>query len=417
MSISDGDFSVLLKIVEGLYQHVLTSNFPPFAPYRAFSIDSQEFALDEEGYSKWYRDLLVALVNLPKIGDVWSEDTLNQMMGGLLSELANERARASTSLNLEPLVRVWLQQIDADFEDSECFVPVVGLTTAKPLTIGEITFEPLNAAIRALPRGIGSQAFGNLSDERDCLAHAKVKAEARRAIEILRVKTGQTLHILRYFGALVWSNQPTRQVYVGGYERKRTSYSLCIDTKGGFHEIGDSTETPIPFSIDDNFLDLANHFGLSHIQSMVGSPSATPLETSLLTAIQWVGDAIQEIDPLAAFMKYYTCIEVATKRKDENAHSTLPKRLAVLVDPWHFDRQREWRKEIRILIEERSNVFHGGKPQTKSDAYLAWASRALALRVLNGLRQRMQAENLETKMDLANWANSWNSKFYGQQQS
>ncbi len=272
-----------------------------------------------------------------------------------------------------------------------------------PLEIGNVTFFPLDTYRPEFEGKIATSFREGESSDNSCLSCSHVCAEWRRASEIHGQHTQYALNILRFFGSLVWYDQPTRHIYIASQDPKRLSTSIGITATGQVSRVSTSDFPPIPFKIDDEFLEYAEFYGLSYVQSLLHIESSSELEQSFLVALQWYGEATQELLPLTAFIKYYISIEAAFKKASENAMRVLPKRLGVLFEPWDKTRYLKLRTDLRDLVVERNAVFHSGKPLNATPEELAWEGRILARQALHQLRLVIKSHKLQTKDDLKTW--------------
>ena len=135
------------------------------------------------------------------------------------------------------------------------------------------------------------------------------------------------------------------------------------------------------------------------------------MEEAYLTAIQWYGDAIQELIPSVAFVKYWVAIECVLKKRNEiRTKELIPKRVATLVEQWNRAKQESLIKDIGNFIDDRNNVLHSGKPQKNNAEFLAWVTGILARQVLHQLRQKILSNHWETKDDIIQWVETQSNK-------
>jgi hypothetical protein len=404
MSISTQDFETIIPAIKGIYSHLLFSNVPNDAPYKGVFTEKKIFGLDEIGYYDYYRQLLRGILAITEIGDKWSVAGLEDKIHELLLELANAKSKGEGDLDIVKLAHDWLNRIDIEFPMQECLIPVNGLRTKVPITIGTVTFHPLESKKQELEERTPSKFFEELSPYCDSLASSKFKAEPRRSTELLRNKTEEALNIFRYIGSLVRHREDPRHIYVAGQEKRRTSYSLVVHHDGMVEEIGNSEYSPVPYTIDEEYIQYANFYGFDFIQQIFRKETRTPIQQAFLTAIQWYGDAIQENNPLFAFSKFYTSIETVSKLEKESARNVLPRRLSVLIESWDRKDQRHLEDGIEKMIFDRNFVFHTGQPSQNTPEYLAWFSRIIAMQTMHHLRLLITSENIQTKEDFKKWA-------------
>ena len=144
---------------------------------------------------------------------------------------------------------------------------------------------------------------------------------------------------------------------------------------------------------------------------MSNNPAPPPLHKAFLLAVQWYGDAIQDLNELFSFVKFYVAIETAIKKSKESAKAAVPRRLSVLVEPFDKQRQRMIEADIGDLIDERNASFHSGTPSNRTIEYLAWFARVMSMQTLHHLRLRIEREGFTTEDDLEAWADSQFQKF------
>ncbi len=346
-----------------------------------------------------------SIFSIEKLGEQWSDQALKEKIFKLLIQLA-EIKRDVNIPNYEQITLDWIKEIDIEFEEQECYVSVIGLTLLEPLQLGDVKFIPLKDRSFSFNK-IFTSHIDQLIPERDCLAITHVTAEWQKSAEVAREKVEKALNILRFIGALIWWDRPIGHIYVAGKELERVSYTLIVEAKTGqiTGRMGHTESTPAPFKVDKEFLEFAEFYGLSHIQSLI-SQKVSPIEDDLMAAIQWFGYASQELTPLVSFVKFYIAIETAVKKDGEKARTVLPKRIAVLLEPWSKVRQDELEKELSDIIGERNAVFHEGKVEKYSPSYLADTGRILARGVINQLRLKIASESWKTKDELITWAHT-----------
>ena len=391
-------------LIMKLYDCLLIENRPEHPTYRWATSVGKPFALEHDNYDTDYAALCRHMFSVGEMDERMSENAMRNAMDALLVQLAEAKYEKRSPREICEVAHRWFDALaEADFPDYDCFVPVVGLKVAGKLVFGSIEFLPVEAAKEQISSTISDLEFGKLNLHRDCVAKATFKAEPRRATELLRARAEKSLNVLRYVASLVWYNEPARHVYVAGGQPSRISYAFATGA-GGLHGIPHTGYTPLPLTVDSQFLELAdNWYGLSFLNAIMTSCSPSPIEQSLLTAIQWYGDAIQEMNPLLAFIKFYTAIETATKRQCEKAKGCLPQRVSVLLRPGYANEQRNLQSELEKVIDERNAILHSGKADRYEPEYLAWFGRVVSRQVLNRLRTLIEDDGISTKDDLRSW--------------
>jgi hypothetical protein len=405
MTITTDELTTLTDLIAGLHQHMLITDVPEDASYKGFLSIDQPFGLGYRGFNEFYRGLLAFTLTLHGIGAQWSQGAIEQKIHTLLLALARSRYEDEQNPDFAAIASDWVADIDIQFEEFKCFVPVAGLSTERTLELGKVTFHPLESLKDAFEDKLISPFRGDLHPLRDCIASSVIRAERLRAIELLQVEVSRALNILRLMGSLVWHNQPQGSIYVGGREPKGAAYAAALGPKDSVSTGVNTGRVIPPFRIDDEFLQVARVYGLDLIRDMVGREAQTELERAFLLAIQWYGEGIQELLPLYRFVKFYVSMEIASKKKTEfSARNHLPRRLSVLIYPWSKQKQRQLELDIADLIDERNAVFHGGEPDQKTADYLAWFARLIAMQTLHHLRMGIQNDGLDSKDALDAWA-------------
>ena len=400
-----------IPLLKDLYDHIILEQIPRRPPYGGYVDREHPFALDEHGYYTAYMALLRYTYSLPNVAKSWSEDGLQELAHALLVRLADHKIAASAPIDFEDIANSWLSDVHKTFPEHTCFTPIVGLAVEQPLQVGAVRFLPLEQELARLRANAPSEWAEELHPFRDCLASSSVVAEWRKAAEVIRQRAEEALNVLRFLGSLVWWNQPTKHIYVAGRERKRISYTPCFDTTGHQSSVGASEYDPVPFRVDSEFLIHAQFYRFDQISQMLMSPSPSEIQHSLLTAIQWYGDATQDLTPLFAFVKYYVAIEAALKKPGEWAKSVIPRRLSVLISPWSAEDQQLMEKDIGDMIDERNSVLHTGQPVKSNPETLAWSARIMARQCLHQLRERISSQNLTSKDELIAWVADQNRRF------
>ncbi len=402
MSIPAEKLNEIEQIIKELFKHIVFENVSERAPLGGYLSLEEPFAVDYEGFYGPYQSLRRSIVSIEKLGEQWSDEALKEKIFNLLVQLA-ELKKTETSPNYEELTLNWINGIDVEFEEQECYVPVIGLNVLKSLQLGDVRFAPLEELKEKL-LSFDETFFDKLVPGRDSLAITRVTAEWQKSAEVAREKVEETLNILRFIGSLVWWDRPVGHIYVAGKELRRVSYTLVIESKTeqltGI--VGHTLSTPAPFKIDDEFLRFAEFYGLSYIQSLINQ-NVSPIEDDLLAAIQWFGYATQESEALVSFVKFYIAIETALKKDKENAKNFLPERTSILLEPSNKSRQEKLQQDFTELINERNAVFHQGRPIKFSPEYLSDAGLILARQILHQLRLRIKSDNIQSKDELIAW--------------
>jgi hypothetical protein len=402
LEIGNSQIVSVSTLIKGLYEHVHLNNLPNDAPYRGLLAMGKGFILDEEGYEKWYRDLMTATFALPRIAAIWSEDGIRGLMHELIVELAENKSK-QIAPNFDEIARNCIAKIDVEFEETESFLPVIGLALQQPLSAGSVTLLPLDMIKERIKGYDLWHSFDDLSPNMSCVAQIVIKTEAQRSVETLREKTEFVVNLFRFVSSIMYKDGPVTPIYVKGNEPRRISRAVTIDSSGRASSFANSVQSPVPLVLNESNQRIADFYGLGHLLSLVGMEKRSPLEDNILTAIQWFGDATQDIVPAFAFVKFYIALETVTKKQDETAGSVLPARVSRLLAPFERDRRKRLLKSLKRVIDERDAIFHGGEPSSESFGYLEWVAKRFARSTIHEVRQLVERERLKTKDELTAW--------------
>src|SRR3990170_4473184 len=246
MNTNDKTNLSIVDLVSRLYKHLHIGEPPEDALYSGVN-----FYLDIEGYQSLYFEVLHALYTIPGINETWSERALKDQLHWLLVELAEAKEVAGNSdqisIDFSSLAAKRMEKFKIQFKKQDYYIPVSGLVVEKPLTIGRVTFWPWAEKLTEIEQRDQFHTYADLPAHSSCLASVRIAAEAYKAVEILRQRVEEALNALRYLGALIRYNQPTRHIYLAGTEPGRVSYVLTWDGQGRIDRLGDSLYWPIPF--------------------------------------------------------------------------------------------------------------------------------------------------------------------------
>ena len=392
-----------------LFDSLIVIDIPTDASFLSYSDCGKPFGLDRNGYINIYARLFNYIINLKGIGDAWSEDGVTEIINNVLREFANKKINGGNIDNIKEANSIF-DKVAIKFENQLCLIPVIGLSIDTQMEIGDVTIRNIENS-RELVSGKTFSFFDNLSSHKDSIATCYVQAEWRKATEFAREKSEYVLNILRFIGSLVWYNQPTRHIYIKGRDRSRFSYSLVINSKGFASRAVNSEFIVLPYKIDAEFLESAKFYGFDYYKKLINNSNISLIEKALTTAIQWYGDATQDLLPLNSFIKYYISIETVLKNENESGKSVVPRRLSVLLSPFDKAKQRKLEKDIEGLIDERNSIFHSGVPIIEKPDYLDWIGKILGRSVIHQVRLRIASEKLQTKDDLIDWIKIHYSKY------
>lgn len=413
MTVDEGFIADCACSISEIYSQIILSNIPEDESYSGYFDGNNQFALGRNGYRDTYLGLIGKIFTNERFAYSWSEEGIQALGHELLRELAYIKNQNLALPDFMDIARKWLEKIDIPYQEYRCYSSVIGLSVDSPLELGNVTFLPLNYDQPELNSKLGNSFRKELNSYRNCISFASVAtADRRRASEIHRQKTEYALNILRFLASLIWYDQPSHHVYVTNENLQRISDSLVVANDGTTSSVGSSDFIPLPIKIDCEILQLANFYGLEDLQSLLKSNTLTDLQRSFLSAIQWYGQATQELSPLIAFIKFYISIEVVLKKANETASKVLPRRLGILINPWDKSRLAELEEDIQAFINERNNVFHSGIPHQESPERLAWDAKVLARQVLHQLRRHLKSDGWQNIDDLISWVQSRHSRYH-----
>jgi hypothetical protein len=410
VSFTEDNIQQAAGLIAEVYSQIILGETDNRLSYLAYTSDGTPFGIERHTYERQYRAILSLVFSIPATYELWSEDAAENALKRLLAKLATQKV-AQTSPDFLQTARAFLDQFLQAFEARKTYIPINGLSVSKPLTVRDVTFLPLAEAKASLTDTLGQTLVEDLHPIRDSIALVEVSAEDQRATEVARERVEYALNILRYMGSLVWHDQPRRHIYVAGREPKRLSYALAVPPSGIGTLLGRTEFTPLPFSVDDEFLMYAQVYDFPFVLSLASDSTPSELVQSFLLALQWYGDGLQDLTDLFAFAKFYIAIETALKKPSERAKAVLPRRLSVLIEPHIKKTQAPLEKDLEDLVDERNAVFHSGSPIEKRIEYLAWFTRIMSMQCLHHLRIHLERDAWQTKDDLDAWVASNHDKY------
>lgn len=391
------EFKEVHNLVEKLFIHTFidspSENNPIYYKYY----------LDLIGNNEYFLDLINILFNDPTIQSAWSLDAIKDHVSRLISELGKEKENNQKLANLqqpdlEKITQKFLEGFQNEFEEKEYFTIIHKLQPEVPLTIGTVTFWPMKDRKDEIMKDRIFTTYPNLVEKGNCLASSRIKVEFSKGAEILLKRVVEALNILRYIGALVWYNESSRQLYIAGGQHIGVHDVFTLDPVELMGWVGDNYHNPKPFYVDGNFLTSADNFHFREISSWLENP--TPLQRSVILAIQWFGDATRELNPEQAFMKYYIAIEILLKKKDESAKNTLPDRLMYIL---RKKDQNGLKQYFKGLIDRRNDVFHEGKLSQRTPETIAKEFHQYSRDVINNIVQHMHMPHIFLKGPKTGW--------------
>ena len=396
---------------EELYEHIVVRELPNDLPFQGFLSGGVSFGIDQYGYRKIYISILRMIYQFPILSEKWSEEGIETIVLELVRDLAQQKYEGSSKVDFLAMSRLLFTKINIDFEDYTCYLFVSGFMVDLPLEIGDVIFQPIDVNDKIFQSSSGRRFIKQGNQGRFCIASSVICSEPKRAAEILRARVQYALNILRFLAACIWHDRPQRQIFLASRYPSLGSEAFVINSNSiPVFEFSDPEFSIIPIRFTDETHQYADSYGLSYIQSLLRDGQLSELQQSYLTAIQWFGEATQELVPLNAFVQYFIAIEAALKKEKENGKEVIPGRIAVIISPWDKEGQETLAVSIKDLYDERNSVFHSGKPRNSSPERLIWEARILSRQVLHQLRLLIEVEELKTKDDLIDWIEKQTSK-------
>lgn len=399
----------LIDLLRAIKDHIIIDLVRDKASYFSFSENGISFGLDYEGYYNSYSNLFSYLRNLSNVGELVSDDFIHEKIQSSLRSIADKKFSCN-EIDFDDQAKILLNQFNLDFDEYQCIIPIIGLSVSTALAFGDVVLNNIEDAKEIIPRNDYS-FFENLASHKDCVSITHVRAEWRKATEIARIKTDVVLNILRLLGSLVWYNQPARHINLKGKDQSRFSYSLVLDKKARVSRGVNEEFFILPYKIDPEFLIHATFYGFEYYKSLVENRKLNPLDNSMLIAIQWFGDSIQDLNDLNSFLKSYICIETLLKKINENGKVVIPRRLSTLMYPFDKTNQRKLEKELIEIIDERNSVFHSGVPIKEKPEYLRYVGRVFGRSVIHQVRLKIISDNITKKEELLDSIKSHYKKF------
>jgi len=104
MALTKEQIQTAADILKGLYERLLVHDVPEDAPYRGYLAKDQPFGLDNPGYYETYAALISFAFSIGRVGDLWSEDAVQQRQHDLLEEFFKTPRKERTKLFLSQIL-------------------------------------------------------------------------------------------------------------------------------------------------------------------------------------------------------------------------------------------------------------------------------------------------------------------------
>jgi Apea-like HEPN len=274
------------------------------------------------------------------------------------------------------------------------YFPLMGfiLVDIEEISIGDVTLKAFNEKIQ-----LDILERCNINDNSDPFTH-KVRScisenfiekstviipaygDRDKAEQIAREKANIVINYFRFITCLLTHGRINENLV-------KISIESAWPTKNDpfFYELPDKKEICLAndrgrrpfenFIIDKGRLDdLTNNGYFIDVSEFVFKEEKTELETSILTAIYWIGEAQNDYDKSSAFLKYWTALEsIFTESKERRSSceqyspitKTLCKSVSILLacSDYEFIQSEEIKKtykELEKLYDARSKIVHNG---------------------------------------------------------
>lgn len=336
------------------------------------------------------------------IGDSWANITIAEKINNLVPKLGELKLLNDPDINFDSITKDYILDFSTNLPEIECFIPILGLTVDTELDIGDIRLVPHSDIEKKLENSEWLTLPSGTHEAITCYATLKLKKSDHKVIEVLKESSEKVLNTIRFFNSLLLWDLPVRHVSVIGRPRNQVSHSF-IDDGNMVKQYLDTNFTKAPIRLDNRFIKSSQSHKYDYLLMKYDISNFNEYKRTIFTSIQWFGSATQEIDPMISFVKYYISMEVVTKKHNEFAKDTLPKRISKILYPGDHGKQQYYEDRITEIITERNSVFHSGKTKNLDTGYLSEECYQISRQLLNKLGYLVDRENITSKDDLCNW--------------
>ncbi|MBC8468506.1 MAG: hypothetical protein H8D56_03455 [Planctomycetes bacterium] len=206
--------------------------------------------------------------------------------------------------------------------------------------------------------------------EKVCIKCASF-GDFRKAEEIARTRGRQILNLLRFIVCVLfhsWAPENLIKINFTSETYAASEPLMSVESLNGAVTMGweHGRKTVQSLTIDNQLLDnLKKNIFFKDINEIINALERTEVESILLTAIHWAGEAQNEFDKDVAFIKYWTALESIFSQHSSNITHTLGKGVSILAafGGYRFIKHKEIRevyKAIKDLYSIRSTIIHRG---------------------------------------------------------
>lgn len=206
--------------------------------------------------------------------------------------------------------------------------------------------------------------------EKVCIKCASF-GDFRKAKELARARGMQILNLLRFIVCVLSHSQAPENLIKINFTSETYTESeplMAVESLNGAVTLGweHGRKTVQSLTIDNRLLDdLKKNLFFKDISEIINALERTEVESILLTAIHWAGEAQNEFDKDVAFVKYWTALESIFSQHSSNITHTLGKGVSILAafGGYRFIKYKEIREvyqAIKRLYSIRSTILHRG---------------------------------------------------------
>ena len=364
------------------------------------------------------------------VEQVYARNTLETKTRELIATIANRHGRYATKEQTQLAVEDWMLSFHADFPQQSFYVPVVNLKLASPLSIGKVTFHPLNHDFTAqlissynhvvdsskasdVSKDVLKQRAVELLEGGDTIAEVCLAVDTSLGDELCIDYTERALNMLRYYGYFLYP--PSNRAYIGirGH-LSRGHYGilqLIPERRSGL--TSRLTGPLATYDLSGQNLDKIREWGLEFLSKLLAHEQNGEVETSLLSAVEWLGRATQSSQPATRYLNLWIGAETLLtcdddKNRDEKQRQLIAKRVSMilpLVDKSARDSvQNLWTGKSK-LYDVRSDIVHSGYSDDLAD-YLPKLEFYTPRIIMACIKLLMGGNRWPTKSQFLEWLES-----------
>lgn len=196
------------------------------------------------------------------------------------------------------------------------------------------------------------------------IAHVIVHAfDEKQAVEIARQEVESVLNVLRWVGFYINGSIQRAWIGMSGEVHRQLSLPSILEQSDKVTLPRAMQGALRPYEIGERVAIYYTKFGLSNISRILKKPiqKRSEMEKRLLTAVNFFGKAVQETDPVDAFLKTTIAMETLLLRDNNTEPITgnLSERTAFLLKDT-LDGRLELRRLVSTLYGTRSRIAHHG---------------------------------------------------------